>query len=547
GCAFAFHKDDTEIEPVSKWPEQKSAYPKVPTLSLYQKCNPEPKLEAWGWSARKMAQSQAISKDDKYFLLSQFKLQLDDTLKSEPLEGGLTALDVIADYLEGLVAYATPEILKTFGKTYTPQQFRFCLTVPAMWSDQAKNLMRRAAIKAKLINKNDHPDRLILVSEPEAAAAYCERNCGRFKLEHKDRFMVCDAGGGTVDLIVYEMDKTTSGRQLSEVVSGHGASCGSIFLDKNAQKLLEEKFGEEAMARIPPNLMTLIVERFSEEIKPFFKGDEDLAMMLPYSGFFDTLKNADEIGIAEGLMTLSVEDLKNKVFEPVVKDVIKLIRLQLDEAKECPSILLVGGFGTSEYLQKRIQEEFRDRVDYVGVPPRPELAVVRGAVYVGVNSTVKTRIARRSYGIGCSREYLFELDEAIMNRVYISPHGLMVGNCCHWFVKKGQKIDVDECVVHEFETTKAWDQGEECPIEDQDFRLTIYLYEGSGEPPEFTDSPGVKELAHIRKENPFRIREKFGAIATSTVKMYFGANEIKATCEIRGKEYSAKLEFLSDL
>lgn len=55
--------------------------------------------------------------------------------------------------------------------------------------------MRDAAIKAGLIDENDHRDRLMLISEPEAAALYCEKKCDQFNLRHGDRFMICDAGG----------------------------------------------------------------------------------------------------------------------------------------------------------------------------------------------------------------------------------------------------------------------------------------------------------------------------------------------------------------
>lgn len=65
-----------------------------------------------------------------------------------------------------------------------------------MWSDKAKSTMREAAIKAGLIHEDDHRDRLTLISEPEAAALYCEKKCDQFNLRHGDRFMICDAGGG---------------------------------------------------------------------------------------------------------------------------------------------------------------------------------------------------------------------------------------------------------------------------------------------------------------------------------------------------------------
>lgn len=64
-----------------------------------------------------------------------------------------------------------------------------------MWSDKAKATMREAAIMAGLIQEDDHRDRLMLISEPEAAALYCEKKCEQFNLKHNDRFMICDAGG----------------------------------------------------------------------------------------------------------------------------------------------------------------------------------------------------------------------------------------------------------------------------------------------------------------------------------------------------------------
>lgn len=64
-----------------------------------------------------------------------------------------------------------------------------------MWSDKAKATMREAAIMAGLIKEDDHRDRLMLISEPEAAALYCEKKCDQFNLKHNDRFMICDAGG----------------------------------------------------------------------------------------------------------------------------------------------------------------------------------------------------------------------------------------------------------------------------------------------------------------------------------------------------------------
>jgi len=106
------------------------------------------------------------------------------------------AVDHVADYLT--------QIRKFFVETYLKRQFDlgqsgqnlkigYVLTVPAIWSDKAKELTRRAATMAGLERRQ-----LTLVAEPEAAALYCATKCPDANLKDGDVFLVCDAGGGTV-------------------------------------------------------------------------------------------------------------------------------------------------------------------------------------------------------------------------------------------------------------------------------------------------------------------------------------------------------------
>jgi molecular chaperone DnaK (HSP70) len=60
-----------------------------------------------------------------------------------------------------------------------------------------------------------------LIKEPEAAALYT-LNSLDFSLKEDDAFVVCDAGGGTVDLISYEVVSTVPKLELREIVPGSG-------------------------------------------------------------------------------------------------------------------------------------------------------------------------------------------------------------------------------------------------------------------------------------------------------------------------------------
>lgn len=150
-----------------------------------------------------------------------------------------------------------------------------------MWSDKSKKAMRDAAILAGLISEDDPHDRLMLISEPEAAAIYCENACEQFDMSDGDEFMICDAGGkpvnrngyrnkdndkvylgGTVDLIVFTVKMGIDGtRRFKESTKGMGKSCGSSFVDKRMRKLLKSKL-KKVVGRIPDGAMESMMETF---------------------------------------------------------------------------------------------------------------------------------------------------------------------------------------------------------------------------------------------------------------------------------------------
>ncbi|KAG1191773.1 hypothetical protein G6F35_013740 [Rhizopus arrhizus] len=141
----------------------------APTLNFYQGNTKE--MTQWANAAR-LEMQRPNSRNS--VLLKQYKLYLDENIAKDlpPLPNGLTIVEAISDYLRAFYDHVMIELKKGFAKNYSHHQFRYCLTVPAMWSDKAKATMREAAIMAGLIQEDDHRDRLMLISEPEAAALY---------------------------------------------------------------------------------------------------------------------------------------------------------------------------------------------------------------------------------------------------------------------------------------------------------------------------------------------------------------------------------------
>ncbi|KAF9583238.1 hypothetical protein BGW38_009959, partial [Lunasporangiospora selenospora] len=527
-------------------PNQLRAYAKTPTTSLYEvdekdqqqgplgkndeiKENEEntgTRFVTWGWQAKQRGESRVRNQK----LLQEFKLQLDESFTRNSTDLRVGSIQAIADYLEAFNAYITQEILSGFGDGFTAKMFRYCLTVPAMWSDKAKYAMRLAAIQAKLITREDHPARLTLVTEPEAAALYCELKCKQLSLKDKDRFMVCDAGGGTVDLIVYEINETTEGRRLSEVTKGHGDTCGSVFVDRNLKDLVVEKFHRQGV-ELPEKVLSKMMDQFIYDIKPHFNGEKNHFLDLPSNPCFNNITGEDEIGIVDGELRLDCEELKKKVFDPVVSKVLELIEQQLSSAGSCSTILLVGGFGSSDYLSALTREKFYSKVKQILVPHRPDLAVVRGAVYAGLNPKVTARISRRWYGISTMQEFREGIDPE--SHRYNHSMGSRCNNRFSLMAKKGQRLEVDECVevkghfINERHLNFA--------------TISIHAFDGNDKPPDYTTSSGVFELAKFRFENPFSSTDEVKKEVI--IKLYFGLSEIKATAKIDDKELTTNLHF----
>lgn len=200
-----------KIVVVKIWPGASLAE-KIPTQLSYKTTPP-----IWGAKVR--------STENYEPRIAYFKLGLEETVKdvysagldhssrrryskSSPLGGYLVnsdwhhpslpdmkAVDFAADYLSAIREYITRVHLPVqFDERYLlRQQISYVITVPAIWSEKAKELTRIAASRAGITRRN-----LILVTESEAAALYCATVCDEADLQVGDRFLICDAGGGTV-------------------------------------------------------------------------------------------------------------------------------------------------------------------------------------------------------------------------------------------------------------------------------------------------------------------------------------------------------------
>lgn len=235
----------------------------------------------------------------------------------------------------------------------------------------------------------------------------------------------------------------------------------------------------------------------------------------------------DSIGLEQGSLFLPALELSTYVFEPVVAQILELIDNQLRQSPILEAIFLVGGFGQSNYLFRRVEDAFADRVGMIGVPPRGELAVVRGAVYFGLNpQTVTERISRRSYGVETRMAFQKDLDPPESSVIGIDGK-IYCRQRFSTYVHKGQSIKIDECISKVFVISYPNNTDSD-----------LYAYDGDGPVPRLTTDPGVHKVGRFPIRMPHLAGVKTGDKVNLTIRMYFGLTEIKIECAIKDQIFT---------
>ncbi|RAQ55593.1 Hsp70 family chaperone [Aspergillus flavus] len=440
GIAWALEGSVDELEVISAWPGGGNRTSvKVPSVISY-----DGQRTYWGYQVRPFTEA---FRGVKLLLDESQETKYTPSLASKVLLGKrkTNAVQVVADYLKYLVEYAKSVLQRRFGIPAKDMDLRFTLTVPAVWSDTAKDRTLNAAIQADI-----RPQDITLVSEPEAAALYTLRSIQSNSMAQNDVFIVCDAGGGTVDLISYQI-KTLEPLALVEVTEGTGRICGSMLLDQRFEKLLRDRMSVN-YATLSSKSKEAALSYWQDRVKPNYTGkyDNDYAdidYFIPLPGVADNPK----IPIEDGFFQLSSDDVED-IFEPIVHDVEELIAEQVAGITKLgfvtKAIVLVGGFASSIYLLRRLQK--KNPAVTVLQPPNAWSAVVSGAVYRGLEGNqVECRVARRHYGIEFSAGYIPYTHNA--EDAYWDPlEERYKVNRMTWYLQKSSKICENDPIKMDF-------------------------------------------------------------------------------------------------
>ncbi|KAK7962549.1 Heat shock protein Hsp70 [Apiospora aurea] len=442
-------------------------------------------------------------------------------------------IDVAADYLFKLRQAMRAALQKTLGEVFNREErnIRYYLTVPAIWNDAGKAATRAAAIQAGFL-RDENDNRLTLVSEPEAAALFCSKT-GLLNIKVHDAVLIVDCGGGTVDLIAYEVEDENP-FTVAECTAGSGDSCGSTALNRNFSNILRTKIRKMKLpdgSKTAGRVYAKCIMDFENRIKADFRNNgQKWAVDVGIEAEFP------EAGIEEGYMTFTNEEIL-QCFEPVVNRILELVRNQIiaiqAQNRTLQNILVVGGFGASEYLFQQIKLHVPPQFQAKVVRPMDSVAaIVKGAVTAGITERVVThRVARRHYLMATLQPF----KEGYHPEAYRVP-SLDGKDRCKFtrqiFVQKGQKVKIGEPVKVSFFRQVA--PGATLMYED-------ILYACDDDVcPEYTKDPRIKEVVTLTSDLSRKNLEKdFERMDTPQGTFYRVYFDIYLTLD--GSEFSAEL------
>lgn len=126
----------------------------------------EPGMTCYSWMKLHLDADARITAHDDTTLLGLASGQRDGIMQLPP---GKSAQTVVTDYLREIYKYTMQELERVWGEgMMRTLPIDFVFTVPATWSDRAKNVTKRAAIEAGFATRKG--DMWSVITEPEAAA-----------------------------------------------------------------------------------------------------------------------------------------------------------------------------------------------------------------------------------------------------------------------------------------------------------------------------------------------------------------------------------------
>ncbi|CAE6420379.1 unnamed protein product [Rhizoctonia solani] len=435
GVAFAFLQKGVKpfTQRVTQWhgQEAQNCHGKIPTIVWYDSTN---KAVSFGADAL-TPEAEIAAEDEGWKLAKYFKLHLhpphltsQHKLDLEPLPFTVPLSQIYSDFLGYLLEHTQTyfEGHVTTGKQvwqkYQPTM-ELVLAHPNGWGIREQAFLRSAAVKAGFTSVNDASMR---VHFPGMT------------------FAVCDAGGSTVDTIVYTV-KESNPIRLEETRASDCVQAGAIFIDQSAGEYLRTVLRRAGLPQKEiDDYATHGVKDFELHSKRRFKDvAPDQSIKIAWITYNNTAIRA-----RRGQMTLQGSEVK-KFFDIWVDKILESVSSQL-EGTPVSHILLVGGFGESPFLRHKLKERFEPGCDVTTTSEQASKAVADGTIIWYASNIVMKRTPQYSYGIEVLVPYNPRAQDHKRRATVKWPTGIYVNGGWSQIVPGGIPVDCDSITRREY-------------------------------------------------------------------------------------------------
>ncbi|XP_076115298.1 heat shock 70 kDa protein 12A-like [Mytilus galloprovincialis] len=478
----------------------------------------------FGYEAENKYIDIVIDKEqDDYYYFYRFKMEL---FHKKDITKDITIKDVTGKSIPAIEVFSLSikalkdclfELAETCGFEFTMKDIKWVLTVPAIWSDSAKEFMKESAIKAGIPS-----NQIYLALEPEAASIYGQYftankiqdgGIGEFIVKPGTKFMVADLGGGTADIIVQE--KLENGR-LKELHHASGNDCGGTSVDKSYLKIFEVTMGPKAFEKLQkddPSVYLDLCREFEvlkRSISPSKTGKINITIPIvglnkickkyakkkDFEKALDNSPYSDTIKVFNDKVRIDASFVKS-LFTPTIAGIITIINKILTSVSGVTQILLVGGFSECKLVQDAVIRSFGESNKIkVIVPMEAGMSVLKGAVLFGHKPNyIVSRKMRYTYGI----QIIADFNKDIHERKYM--HRVKGKQICTQLFEPVVKLnDTVEIGKQHFSTIST----------NREFQPELFLpiYCSTEANPMFTDEEGCTKLGKVKMVFPKPSKEK---------------------------------------
>ncbi|KAF7293207.1 hypothetical protein HMN09_01198800 [Mycena chlorophos] len=439
-------REEPKFGAVQRWPKQAAADLKVPTAILYDH---EGEPRAFGAEVDDEATAFNAATNGWHrvewfkLLLRPASLHSIHELDQCELPSNVKLDQVYADFLR----FIGGQLKAGFKEAYARgdemwDELRSSLEVilshPNGWEGVQQARMRRAAVAANLVDEGNGAQ-VRFVTEAEASVLFAIGTGSIHEwMEPKSHVVVCDCGGGTVDITRYKIISKKPGLQLEESAPAKctlftlnampplidsGYLAGGVIVKQRALEFLKKHLSGTQWQ----DSVEQVIQQFDQNTKNKFSGGEALSYVSLGGGLNATDK---EKGIERGMLRIPAATMAT-----FFDDCIDEIKQGILDACEQPGtrrrvtdrVILVGGFASSPYVFSKLTQWGQLKSIKIIRPDGPtSKAVVQGALEWALGPTVRARIAKWHYGTDAYRRYESRNPEhaPFASRVVTVPSGI---------------------------------------------------------------------------------------------------------------------------